>query len=123
MTLTEFLLARIAEDEAPVSGEWFDGGDADPDFMWGPARIKATCAALRAVVELHRATLGSEVHKNGRWDAEAGVMIACRYWYCAVCDADRDYGFLGGPDEGCDTLRALASVWAGHPEFDPEWRL
>ena len=49
MTLTEFLQARIAEDEAAVVG--LMSGDGDPEFFWGPDRIRAECEAKRRIVE------------------------------------------------------------------------
>jgi hypothetical protein len=106
-TLTEFLLARIAEDEAAAREA---GADAMVGARWKSypreayeelqaetlhraRRIRATCAALRAVVELH----------DGAHDCTMYI------------DA--------GDNRDCPTLRALASIWADHPEFDPEWRL
>jgi len=47
-TLTEFLLARIAEDEARVAGFW---QGEDPDFFWGPDRIRSECQVHRRIVE------------------------------------------------------------------------
>lgn len=46
-TLTDFLLARIAEDEYAVRGMM---SGADPDFFWGPDRIRDECEAKRRVV-------------------------------------------------------------------------
>lgn len=127
--LVEFLLSRLDADERDASAiancEYYHGVESDAEAevqrLSDPVRVLAECAAKRALVELHRATLGAEVHQNGRWDAEAGVMVACRYWYCASCDHDRDYGFIGGPNEGCETLRILAQPYSAHPDFDPGW--
>lgn len=46
-TLTDFLLARIAEDEYAVRGMT---SGADPDFFWGPDRIRDECEAKRRFV-------------------------------------------------------------------------
>lgn len=97
-TLVEFLLARIAEDEARVAGLF--SGD-DPDFFWGPDRIRAECEVKRQIVEKH------EVWGPGR----------------GSCDTCTDGDFVGLVDEGpCFTLRALAAVYADHPDYRQEWR-
>jgi hypothetical protein len=134
MTLTDFLLARIAEDEAAarattpgpwnadehsgvllangeiptIVGELDVHDDAAHIARHDPARVLAQCAAYREIVELHRQDEGPIARKG-----------------CRSCLTDRS-GFADEwePDElPCPTLRALASMWAGHPEFDPEWRL
>ena len=63
-TLTEFLLARIKEDEvmAPLLHDYIEcdlarQGLFDPDFGWEctcghPARVLAECEAKRRIVEL-----------------------------------------------------------------------
>jgi hypothetical protein len=117
--LTDFLLARIAEDEANVAAilrqdpNWEADGDGvfdRPDRRiayvrgdyaathiahWDPARVLAECEAKRRVVELHRT------------DATDPEVIVC-----AVC--------LYGPP--CETLRLLALPYADHPDYRPEWR-
>jgi hypothetical protein len=49
LTVTEFVLARIEEDEDKVRGIkapfWFQNGPLDP------ARVRAQCAAMRKIVE------------------------------------------------------------------------
>lgn len=120
VTLTEFLLARIAEDEATAraaSGDHWDRlRDGDPKFRkvvaWGltpigamnaeqdaehishhdPARVLARCEADRRIVELH----------GGDYDGE--------------CQSP---AHLDGP---CRTLRALALPYADHPDYDEEWK-
>lgn len=95
-TLTEFLLARIAEDEEYVRGI-------------APARVLAEFAAHRRIVELHAV---SESVETSGWTK--GVP----YFRCAACD-DVD----GGCEvAGCNTLRALAAVYADHPQFRQDWR-
>lgn len=129
-TLTEFLLARIAEDEvvARAGGsittlDWEFANDAEPSIgcigmtiasveqpalgphiaRHDPARVLAECAAKRQIVELHhrvRDLIEMENLKRGPT------------WGC-VC-----YG--GWP---CATIRALATVYADHPDFRAEWAL
>lgn len=48
MTIVEFLLARIAEDEAAIEGGHIDPPGPDP--QWGLDRMRAECQAKRAIV-------------------------------------------------------------------------
>lgn len=109
-TLTDFLLARIAEDEAvaqkvvdDASGErapwiWLDPGppwhcDEQSDHIaMAPVRVLAECAAKRRIIRLMRPDPHMMV------GAEAGVVPEI-------------------------ALRALASVYADHAEFRAEWAL
>lgn len=106
MTINDFLLARIAEDEAAVdgasAGPWvvddrsvlavksmgsvvaaFAIRAEDRDFVarLDPERVLAECAAKRAIV---------------KWDAEQYVGYA--------------------------PIRHLAAVYADHPDYDESWR-
>ena len=107
MTITEFLLARIAEDEASA-GSWYEdwGGNMEPlgDRIW------AECKAKRQIVELHTP-----------WGFEYSGGEAC-----ARCVSPDDWNVIALPDEErfpCATLRHLAAVYADHPDFDPAWRV
>lgn len=113
-TLTDFLLARIAEDEEiarsaalpPWKHEGYavanhtlivetdDVEDAEHIARWDPTRVLAECEAKRRIVELHRSDIGADP--------------------CDAHDAS-----LASVD--CDTLLALAQVYADHPDFDPAW--
>lgn len=108
MTITEFLLARIADDETSAQR-----GRSHPDpstfardnygYLWvQPAHVLAECEAKRRLVELH--------HEEGA----AGAT------YCSSCE-DRDRH--DGEPWPCPTIRVLASVYADHPDFDPAWSL
>jgi hypothetical protein len=125
VTLTEFLLERIAEDEAQILNHWDSDGRARIATMWvgdegyttvasdhadehwcadgrevadprhvrilfDSARALAECAAKRRIIEAHPAQTLFDVG-------------------CDVCAND-------GP---CDTMRALASVYSDHPDFNP----
>jgi hypothetical protein len=144
--LTDFVLRMIAEDEAAaetavdacsgvseLSPHWeaevghsADGrafaavygapvqasrqafaGVAEHIARHDPARVLAECAAYREIVELHTPE-----------DYEGALCTTCN-------DLSNPYLFDGDRliRNPCDTLRALASVWAGHSEFDPEWGL
>lgn len=99
MTIDEFLLARIAEDEA------YWGNPAMLPFT-GPGtsrlalKVQAECAAKRVIVELATKQL-VEVE---------GYAI----------DGGMD---LDPPHVSDDILRVLAAVYAEHPDFDPAWAL
>lgn len=103
-TLADFILARIAEDEAVAReatqrGRWADDDttpwvcDEQTDHVaMHPARVLAQCEAVRRIVEEHA-------------DVDP-------------CDAhDASFETID-----CDTLRALALPYADHPEFREEWR-
>jgi hypothetical protein len=105
--LTEFLFARIADDE-----KWARAR-RDEDFRKhrvgrrphlapdDAERVLAQCAAWRNVVELHSADHECTVPGNG---------------YAGVFAAD------GSMPTICPTMLALASVYAGHPDYREEWR-
>lgn len=109
MNITEFLLARIAEDEdrAKMARGWQTGSRHEGQPLdwsihmdrWSPDRVLAECETKRRIVELHRAANG-----DGACDL------------CGGLDAD----LLRG-QWPCETLIALASVYADHPDFDPAW--
>lgn len=112
MTLVEFLLARIAEDEAvavATRGNWnalpwkaSDRGIAGPvDGPFGhaavvidPARVLAECEAKRRIVELHPSVID-----DGQ----------------TVCSEEQ-------AEWPCPTLRLLALPYADHPDYRDEWR-
>jgi len=109
-TITEFLEARIAEDEAQaynvlvfrmIPGTGMPGNQAIPD------RVLAECAAKRAILAEHEMAIRSD-----------GIR---RQEGCVMCNYNRDYGWEEtGP---CKTLRALAAVYASHPDYRQEWAL
>jgi hypothetical protein len=127
VTLTEFLLARITEDEWMVRDASCHGADwraviddqdegypsqvlegdgsvlVDKDYCndraphiarWSPARVQVECAAKRRIIEAH----------------------PVEFWYgvgyCETCPSDWP----------CPTMRALASVYSDHPDFNPAWK-
>ena len=129
MNITEFLEARIGEDEAyaaQAQGEHYGWIDywrvADTRqgtrtesviyahaFRFDPERTLAECAAKRAIIAEHVAEWGS----------------------CATC-LDGDDGACGDPEccgspsnimkhYPCPTVRALAAVYKDHPDYQQEW--
>lgn len=162
MTITEFLLARIADDEAMAQAAVWVSDDPDWDgvdswqvisqsgsmslgpeqgaiaevatvlgpfkgglYMGGastggrriavaehiarhnPARILAECKAKRAIMEIHKI---QQVPEDSplRSDDE---------WTCLFCDEDR------WPQGVCGTIRAIASVYGDHPDYQREWAI
>jgi hypothetical protein len=114
--LTEFLLARIAEDEAEVAAfdkEWKTTTVArdvpqglayitDTEYMSllvDPSRVLAECEAKRRIVERH-----------GRCGTGMGY-----------CD-DGGHGWGGEDGLGCADLADLAAVYADHPDYRDEWK-
>ena len=102
MTLTEFLRARIAEDE---TNDTTLIGVARKDWA---ARWLAECDAKRRIVDLH----------------------VEREYECSRCDTgywdENDDGaeVYGARPEAypCETLRTLALPYADHPDYRDEWR-
>ena len=70
-----------------------------------PARALAAAAAHRVIVDQHT----PETVDEG-WNLTVTYCRTCRY----DSGLDRDVF-------PCRTLRALASTWSGHLDFDPEW--
>ena len=133
MTIAEFLLARIAEDESAArlagniqawrsdthgtyltrDGKRFLTVDLDAagaGEYWNyaarhfPARVLAECAAKRAIVEKRLA-----------------IGLPDR-------PIDGGQAWLSGAHEAVDAerghiLRTLAAVYADHPDYAPEWAL
>ena len=125
MTIVEFLLARIAEDEsfahAADGSRWrgedkgitfdmysdhYDDGEAmarleadtraNADLIaeFSPSRVLAECEAKRRIINHHQ------------FDHIDGAHL------CQDTMVD---------DDQCKELRALASVYADRPGFDPAW--
>jgi len=115
MTLTEVLLAQIAEDEAVAreaitngegSLDWADDGDPTDMHIarWDPARVLAECEAKRLLI----ADLTSERHE----------VVGGHYWYtCSAADS-RLHGDCdcGRDDRIARRLGILASAYSDHAD-------
>lgn len=119
LALTDFLLERIAEDEAvareakaedariagiigyehegPDRSFWADLDGARPSVSVGPARVLAEVAAKRNLIQAHRQD------GDAPWCMEGCGMRA------------------GGPEWPCDTLYWMAGVYADHPDYQADW--
>ena len=98
MTITEFINARLAEEET-VAGTEVDG------LM---AQVHPYIRAARKILAEHYPT----EPRIGPW---AGKPC------CACCGAVDDDPYLVRLWP-CNTLRYLAAIWDGHPEYTQEWR-
>jgi hypothetical protein len=67
----------------------------------GSARVLREVDAKRKILALHGARIG------GTW--------------CVTCDPGSDVSGDAGAWYPCLTLRALAAIWSGHPDYDPDW--
>lgn len=114
MTITEFLLARIAEDEdAARACARYVGGAYGPYSPWAP-------------------TLRPEYRQHGkRWDPSR-VLAECEAKRRIVATNVTAFGRIGYPDadslnEGARrailyALAALALPYADHPDYDEAWK-
>jgi len=97
-TITEFLEARIDEDEQRASSGWARLGDSRWDTteygqdILTPSAVLAECAAKRAIIALHDLSLDP-------------------------CD-EFDASFKSVP---CETLLTIAAVYKDHPDYRQEW--
>jgi hypothetical protein len=104
MTLVEFLLARIAEDEHVARhgrGCIVADSPVGPYVAYDFDRVLAECEAKRRIVALHANLLAS--YRGGDHLAK-----------CATCSDDV-------ADWPCPTLRHLALPYADHSDYQPEW--
>jgi hypothetical protein len=113
VTLTEFLLARFAEDETQVVAHRIDchflASDTFGECDCGqPARVLAECEANQRIVQWHALVVGE--------DQGGTPVMGCAN--CIGAEAGQTFT-IEGP---CMTLRLLALPYADHPDFREEWR-
>ena len=135
MTLTEFLLARIAEDEecardglteptydmattaadevlVMADHEGLNGAGNSHFRQWMPARVLAECEAKRRIVELHNLEPRTLYHDLEDDEQTTG---------CAYCMGWGDSRSSDDNEPACPTLRFVALPYADHPDYQPEW--
>ena len=147
MTIVEFLLARIAEDEAraprkhgdyyrepcpkcgdPVTGIGSPLDDEAARALHEPGSFLG-CQLTREQVAALMPDLGpSPEGARVLAECEAKQQIVELHPRCNVhdrpgeeCDACQRCG--DGSLWPCETLLAVASVYADHPDHDPAWRI
>lgn len=129
MTLTEFLLARIAEDEAAAT-DVLDRVPAGTALLansvrFYASRVLAECEAKRRIVEFHDSwpvlMETPPVFENVDPDyAQSMVMRATQQiqWL-----TEQEYRKrFGDEPPTAPMLVALAAVYADHPDYDEAWR-
>ncbi len=129
MTITEFLEARIAEDEETAmradSGRWLPE-DKGISFEFYGDEFPDSEAQARLVAD----TKANQNH-IAQWDP-ARVLAECAAKRAIIALAD-DVEYMdgritsewGGPNDGTadDILKALAAVYKDHPDYRQEWAL
>ncbi len=140
VTLTDFLLARIAGDEAVARAALSDGSEQKDDGRWS---VSDSWGHDDCLIE----GIGITIYDEGGHDAAQAAHIA--RWdparVLAECEAKRrivevhepmlidaptfaDQTFavvtcsLCDDAHPCRTLRHLAAVYADHPDWREEWR-
>jgi hypothetical protein len=113
VSFVEFLTMRILEDEVDIRSSRMDDSPEwwMPDWLT-PDRLLAEIAAKRAILAAHRRIVGPHVDWHGGDEPdESGAA-------CSTCGYYSEYA-VRWP---CETLERLAVVYAGHPDYDEEWR-
>jgi hypothetical protein len=122
MTLTEFLLARIAEDEAAARKEDADYAnttllptyDSEHQLRWNTERVLAECAAKRRIVERFRPAVAVVYRESDR-------LLASAFNETRVPILAHSAPFW--PNEHAEaTLRDLALPYRDHSDYDEAWR-
>lgn len=122
ITLKDFLLERIAEDEdfaqRAIDGHepgfrWspLDTVDGPHIAHWSPWRVLSGCVAKRLIIAAHR-DVGPGVDKLSDPDGALKAHV------CSTCGQYDEYAI----DWPCYTLRVLALDWVEHPDYRNEWR-
>lgn len=115
MTITEFLLARIAEDEAAAeqlthvfhgSGTQMYVSEAWIQSPLKKGRFLSECAARRAIMSEHEIDLGM---------AEPYCDSCAEWWNCELGEGPPRVKYP------CPSIRALATIYADHPDYRQEW--
>lgn len=129
-TITEFLEARIAEDEAVVYNVMPADVETFYDGHWvnGPVsseRLLAECAAKRAIIKQHE-DWPVLVEKKPEFSEDTSDIHSMTYrasqelaWL-----TEREYvKRFGVQAPTTNMVKALASVYADHPDYAQEWAL
>ena len=115
-TLTDFLLARIAETEAYIDPDGTtraalrEDGWVAPQLMWSHDGLDGADRLILAEYESKRRT----IRNHCGWHSCGANHYGIRY--DTDVDDDCDWG-------NCPTVLALALPYSTHPDFDKAWRL
>jgi len=123
LTLTDFLLARIAEDEAMAekAGSFTPWTDVFQNDNYGhltvqPSRVLAECKAKRQIVRLGPSECSGYADQDEfNWKHYPDPDYS---GHCDGCSASESADSVWR-----SALRALASIYADHADFDEAWAL
>ena len=136
LTITDFLLARIAEDEAAVY-RWDSAGPSGAVVasVWtgeGPGYATVAASSVEGVWVADGHEVEDPRHVHMLFDP-ARVLAECKVRR-AIVEAHPNYGSTvcdncrgEEVDEWfrepwpCATIRQLAAVYASHPDYNPAW--
>jgi len=104
MTITEFLEARIAEDE--IEARVCLASPEHTTRRW--VRMLAECKAKRVILKEHELDL----HMS-----ESYCDTCAEWWKCELGEGPPPVKYP------CPTVRALAAVYKDHPDYRQEWAL
>jgi hypothetical protein len=134
VNLTEFLLARIAEDEQDARDASFRSADwavAERRAVWGEDLDDTVLADGKPLAELPGPGCSLAAEHIVRW-APARVLAECEARRRIVTDVAPDVdsmssAYVDATDEGADwpaerLLRLLAVPYADHPDYLDEWK-
>ena len=118
MTITEFLEARIAEDERHAHK--LAETDRRPALSIAttvnhPARVLAECAAKRAILGVHHP------HDHGGEHGDAVFCDECQWDHGDDSPRIDNQPVEGFGTHACRTLALIAAVYVDHPDYKQEW--
>lgn len=126
VTIEEFLLARIADDEASAAEYQGETEPGDLDH-WTPERIRADCRAKRRIVELHGAW-PVLVEKPAEFESvrpepdQDHSMILRMTQQLGWFTQEQYRRKFGSEPPTAPILRELAAIWSEHPDYDESWK-
>jgi hypothetical protein len=119
LTISDFILARVSEEEALAHSaldhlgpefSWEDQPAGEHFEHWNPWRVESACLVRRLLVKAHRNAGPAVTQRAGEPKLYAAT--------CATCGRSTEQP----APWPCYTLRVLALDWANHPDYQPEWR-
>lgn len=122
MTITEFLLARITDDEARRVTRVREGRLPTPRELDEASRWEAECAAKRAIVDQ---ALETAQQIDGEWGCCHSASDIRRGFRAPDFDGDTTDPLpetCYGPEAAARFLHPLASVYADDPDYDQAWQ-
>ena len=119
MTLVEFLEARLAEDEL-VAAAAIDG-TADWHALYTYRDVRDGDGRYVVLADSLYPTVGQAAHIARH--SPARILRQCEAARAVIAEFLRldALGDLPGRDAAGTALKAFASVYGDHPDFDPTW--